>query len=84
MTSAARIRSILSSSISGATKTENVSITQSVLPKPRIARLHASKDSGGKNWPGCATRAGTSGYERSRLRAMKNTFAGRSPNRRIK
>ncbi len=24
------------------------------------------------------------GYERNMLRAMKNTFAGRSPNRRIK
>ncbi len=27
---------------------------------------------------------GTSSYARSKLRAMKNTFAGRSPNRRMK
>jgi hypothetical protein len=27
---------------------------------------------------------GTSGYERNRLRAMKKTFAGRSPKRRMK
>ena len=59
------------------------SITQSVLPKPYIALLHASKE-WRKELAGVSHRAGTSGYERSMLRAMKNTFAGRSPNRRIK
>ena len=40
-----------------------------------------------KNWPGGAVwqlAQEISGYERNMLRAMKKTFAGRSPSRRMK